>query len=697
MAMHQSHPQRSMPHKRGPPTALRIDTPPLIHSHSSASLSSATSDFDSPVTSVSAKPRSLRNMKRLSLVLPSAHSNLSSNSLAIPEPEPEPQPSTRRRSSIISLPNASISTILHRKDEDESPSAPYIDGPVQILPGIWLGSEDNARDWKCLVERGIKSILNVAKEVNSPFDSLAAQPLRPFASTPNLHESFTTSGNFYPAHGPSGRPAMHYLKLPWSHGQSDLVADGFVSAMDFVDEAVDRGDGVLVHCQCGVSRSATIVIALVMRAAATASPLVPPEVWELKSGGMHAAYAFVKSKSKWVGPNMSLIYQLLEYERVLCGRSKSPSASERSSLVAEEEEEWSRQRRLMDDEPSPDAFSERESAEIMREARALDKAMEERVVARKASNSSVGSSTGIGMGAAWKTRYGGGRTRAGSVASNFTTGSVLSEDLVEEDEEADLLGVGGGFDGQSISARSPSTETNEEDSAMSIGGEPRTLTQPRYLPGTPMTARPDLSSTRTQNSVDHLPNFELPPPSAPPTRSSFNLPPQRGIKPKRRPPPLGLLPPVPSSPVVPVIPDSVQVTIPSRRQRTESRKPAPPPLHLLDAKRHKRTPSSASALSGISTPSQTQTLFVFPPSPKTSDSMSRTPSTLTLMSNLRPESTLAVNGTSLPFPSLHTPRVSTFKGGHGRSRSFIGLGVPATPTTACSRVDVRGWVGALAS
>ena len=59
----------------------------------------------------------------------------------------------------------------------------------------------------------------------------------------------------------------------------------------------------LSSCQCGISRSATMVIALVMRAAAERSPNVPPEVWALK--GMQAAYSFVKDKSKWVGPNMS--------------------------------------------------------------------------------------------------------------------------------------------------------------------------------------------------------------------------------------------------------------------------------------------------------------------------------------------------------------------------------------------------------
>jgi tyrosine-protein phosphatase MSG5 len=46
-----------------------------------------------------------------------------------------------------------------------------------------------------------------------------------------------------------------------------------------------------------------MVIALVMRAAASASPNVPAEVLALK--GMHAAYAYVKTKSFRVGPNMS--------------------------------------------------------------------------------------------------------------------------------------------------------------------------------------------------------------------------------------------------------------------------------------------------------------------------------------------------------------------------------------------------------
>ena len=99
------------------------------------------------------------------------------------------------------------------------------------------------------MERGIRSILNVAKEVIGPFDtSSSVHPLRNIVSTPNLKQKFNEpDSTYYPAHAPSGRPPMHYLKLPWSHGQSDLVKDGFVSAMAFVDAAQERGDGVLIQ------------------------------------------------------------------------------------------------------------------------------------------------------------------------------------------------------------------------------------------------------------------------------------------------------------------------------------------------------------------------------------------------------------------------------------------------------------------
>ncbi|CCM00953.1 uncharacterized protein FIBRA_03000 [Fibroporia radiculosa] len=666
------------PRRRGPPTSLRINTPShnpdivLVQSESSASvsaLSSATSDTDSFIFPPPSKHKPFKNMKKLSLTLPSAQS--STNSLSLPLSDVPPTES-RRRPSVISLPAASTSTLLrHRSEEDENmDAAPYLQGPVQVIPGIWLGSEDNVCDWRGHMERGIKSILNVAKEVSTVFDQM--RPAPPFMSTPDLKTTMAAAdSSYFPAHIPSGRPAMNYLKLPWSHGQGDLVHEGFPVAMAFVDEALERGDGVLIQyvlwipafgppneytsCQCGVSRSATLVIALVMRAAAQRSPSVPSDVWALK--GMQGAYAFVKDKSSAIGPNMSLIYQLLDYERTFNAGSTSPDCSSNS------EEEWGRQRLMMDSNSGDD----RESVEIMLEAKALDQAMEERLISRKSSASSMGSFN-VGAVPPWKSRFVP-RKRAGSIASIMTGGSILSEDLVEEDEEQELLGVGGGFDAPSVDASCSSAEPTEDESTTSrIPHDSASRCQPT-------TSLRQAVSLRVPPSAPHnKTSFAIPPPPATAIRSAFDIPPrwQAKLKSRRRPPPLGFLPPVPSSPVVPVNPSPV-----SPRSRADTRKPDLSTADLRTPRKVAQKTSRPRPTSMISTPSQT--LFVFPPSPTLT---TRTPSTMTLTSNA-----------SYPFPSMSTPRVSTFKS-DGRRRSFIGVPPPSTPTVASSRVDARGWIGA---
>ncbi|KAI0094681.1 hypothetical protein BDY19DRAFT_982100 [Irpex rosettiformis] len=669
------------PRKKGPvPPPLIIDTPSrhedvsvvLAGAHQSTStVSSATSDTDSFIFPPPSRPQSRSmNRKRLSLTLPSAQSSATSLLSPTAPEQPKllddgPAPFPRRRPSVLSLPNASTSSLLHRKEEDGdgSPSVPYSDGPIQILPGIWLGNEDNARDWKGLIQRGIRTVLNVAKEVTTSFESTHSQSTRASMSTPDLNAA-TSDSTYFPAHVPSGRPGMYYLKLPWSHGQSDLVSQGFPAAMTFVDQALERGDGILIHCQCGVSRSATLVIALVMRAASQCSPSVPEEVWALK-GSMQAAYSYVKERSKWAGPNMSLIYQLLDYERALKGETSSPTTSDRSSTGAEDEDEWARRRQLVEDTDTED--NDRESIEVMREAQALDKAMEYRRVARKNSTSSVASttSTGLGMGHAWREKYA--RKRTGSIAS---TGSFLSENLVEEDEEQELLGVGGGFTETSCSSAEP-TEDDSSSTSMFVDSDSPIVGN--SLSDTPKARQ--LLRRMPPSAPAHKSSFELPPVPATAIRSCFDLTPKVKTKgkPRKRPPPLvNILPPVPSSPITPI-----QDTKPiPQRSRNEGRKPELPPAVLRSGvartlkKSHRPMPISA-------TPSQT--LFVFPPSPTLA--ASRTPSTMTIMSN-----------SSLPFPTSATPRVSTFNR-EGRRRSFIGVGAPVTPTIASSRVDARGWVG----
>lgn len=68
------------------------------------------------------------------------------------------------------------------------------------------------------------------------------------------------------------------------------------------EEAHQSGHGVLVHCQAGVSRSATIVIAYLMKHTLMT---------------MTDAYKYVRSRRPVVSPNLNFMGQLLEFERDL--------------------------------------------------------------------------------------------------------------------------------------------------------------------------------------------------------------------------------------------------------------------------------------------------------------------------------------------------------------------------------------------
>ena len=68
------------------------------------------------------------------------------------------------------------------------------------------------------------------------------------------------------------------------------------------DNVKTSGGRVLVHCRAGVSRSATVCMAYIMKTLD----------YDLKS-----AYDFVKSRRPCVSPNSHFMNQLLEFEKRL--------------------------------------------------------------------------------------------------------------------------------------------------------------------------------------------------------------------------------------------------------------------------------------------------------------------------------------------------------------------------------------------
>ena len=101
-----------------------------------------------------------------------------------------------------------------------------------------------------------------------------------------------------------------YIHIPWDHNTN--VVDDLLRLCETIDNRVQQGKRVLVHCQCGVSRSASLIVAY--------------GLYKNPQLTVQEAYDAVKERSKWIGPNMHLIYQLAEFRTILA-RNIPPQAS----------------------------------------------------------------------------------------------------------------------------------------------------------------------------------------------------------------------------------------------------------------------------------------------------------------------------------------------------------------------------------
>lgn len=80
----------------------------------------------------------------------------------------------------------------------------------------------------------------------------------------------------------------------------NMKFDSLFRLSSSVDEAREQGSGVLVHCHAGVSRSATVTVAYIMKRQGLC---------------LGDAYKFVKDLRPVISPNLNFMGQLLKYEK----------------------------------------------------------------------------------------------------------------------------------------------------------------------------------------------------------------------------------------------------------------------------------------------------------------------------------------------------------------------------------------------
>ncbi|KAF8960298.1 hypothetical protein BDZ97DRAFT_2037868 [Flammula alnicola] len=129
----------------------------------------------------------------------------------------------------------------------------------EIIPGLWIGDLQSAQNAENLKAQGIFSILSAMR------------------GRITIHETFI----------------RHQIKLDDTEN-TDIMTH-FLPSIHFIQAELDKGRGVLVHCQAGVSRSSTIVAAYLMY-----SKKIDPQ----------AALDLIKKARPSVEPNQGFLQQL---------------------------------------------------------------------------------------------------------------------------------------------------------------------------------------------------------------------------------------------------------------------------------------------------------------------------------------------------------------------------------------------------
>lgn len=100
----------------------------------------------------------------------------------------------------------------------------------EIAAGLWLGDIATAHNEAALLERGITHVVCAVLGVSPPFPDTFA-----------------------------------YMTVPVRDIHDEDMLPHLASTCAFIDDALAEGGRVLVHCVCGVSRSATITAAWLLR------------------------------------------------------------------------------------------------------------------------------------------------------------------------------------------------------------------------------------------------------------------------------------------------------------------------------------------------------------------------------------------------------------------------------------------------
>lgn len=279
------------------------------------------------------------------------------------------EPSTIRTQLASRQGNEIGGDAFDRPADEDAKSPGYPDGPIVIYdPLVYLYLEPT-------VEEALKFdvVMNVASEVKNPFEAKIDGELKKAAGVSTFDsmdidkkeeedipepmtaasiQTFRTAFEYLPSDNQTPTAASpttpkppqkqpEYIHIPWEHN-TDITKD-LMSLCETIEDRVTRGKRVLIHCQQGASRSASLIIAYGLYRNPTLT--------------VDAAYKAAQARSKYVSPNISLMYSLQDFRKALQerrarGQGRSP-AKHRMALSVDEMDFPSNQKEIPQTAPLP--------------------------------------------------------------------------------------------------------------------------------------------------------------------------------------------------------------------------------------------------------------------------------------------------------------------------------------------------------
>lgn len=209
---------------------------------------------------------------------------------------------------------------FHEKESNEDKKSPgYPNGPIAIYgDNVFLYLEPTAEE-----ARRFDVVINVAREVSNPFNKRSDshdEPMQdiPIPDTAVTECSFATAFEFQPGETTPTTPKAsatprepEYIHMPWDHN-TDIGSD-LMHLCETIEKKTLSGKKVLVHCQQGASRSASLIIAY--------------GLYQNPEMSVNDAYYAAQSKSRWISPNMRLMYCLQDFQKEIAKRRSSPGSA----------------------------------------------------------------------------------------------------------------------------------------------------------------------------------------------------------------------------------------------------------------------------------------------------------------------------------------------------------------------------------